>query len=273
MSQFKIKTYIINLPKDTERRINILKESNKITCLDPEIIEAVYGKELGQEKLCKMFDFKKSKKYLSVDIALGEVGCSLSHFECYKKLLASDQNYALIMEDDIGFIGNGPFNELLQKALRYVDCDKPVVLLLFSFFDYMGKGMCFDNEYKVYKTFKSASTTIYLINKQAARIIVSEGMPYWVADDWSLFRRKGISTYALHPSFIYHKETLDSSIGWDDRKKRKFRFPHSLMEFQFLIDEGIRFLLKKLGIMKHKGFSIIMNKNGEDKSSQPIFPI
>lgn len=254
MSQFKIKTYIVNLPNDSDRRTSIFKELNKLTCLDPEIIEAVNGKELGREKLGKIFDFKKCGKYLSVDIALGEIGCTLSHFECYKKLLASDQNYALIVEDDIGFIGNGPFDGLLQKALRYVDCEKPVVLLLFSFFDYMGKDMYFDNEYKVYKTFKAASTTIYLINKQAARIIVSGGMPYWVADDWSLFRRKGISIYALHPSFVYHKETLDSSIGWDDRKKRVLRFPRSWMEFQFLIDEGIRWILKKLGIMKHKGF-------------------
>lgn len=255
MSQFKVKTYIINLPKDTERRINIFKELNKITCLDPELIEAVNGKEQEREKLSKMFDFKKSQKYLSVDIALGEVGCTLSHFECYKKLLASDQNYALIVEDDLGFIGNGPFDDLLKKAIRYVEQDKPVILQLFSFFDYMGKGYTFDDKYKVYKTFKATLATIYLINKSAARLIVSEGLPYWVADDWSLFRRKGIHTYALYPSFVYHNdETFGSSIGWDDRKKRTLRFPRSWMGIRFLIDEGFRFLLKKLGIMKHKKY-------------------
>lgn len=255
MSQFKVKTYIINLPKDTERRVNILKELNKITCLDPELIEAVNGNDLGREKLGEMFDFPKSEKYLSVDIALGEVGCTLSHFECYKKLLASDQNYALIVEDDIGFIGSGPFDDLLKKAIRYVEQDKPVILQLFSFFDYMGKGYTFDDKYKVYKTFKTTSATIYLINKSAARLIVSEGLPYWVADDWSLFRRKGLCIYSLYPSFVYHNdENFDSSIGWDDRKKRTLRFPRSWMEIRFLMDEGFRFLMKKLGIMKHKKY-------------------
>lgn len=255
MSQLKVKTYIINLSKDIERRINIFKELDKLTCLDPELIEAVNGKELGQEKLSKLFDFKKSKKYLTIDMALGEVGCTLSHYECYKKLLASDQNYALIVEDDLGFIGNGPYDDQLKKAIRYVEQEKPVVLQLFSFFDYLGKGQFFDDEHQVYKTFKSALTTIYLINKHAARIMLSDGLPYWIADDWSLFRRKGIHTYALYPSFAYHNDaTFGSSIGWDTRKKRILRFPRSWMEFRALADEGFCFVLKKFGIMKHKEY-------------------
>lgn len=255
MEQFRIKTYVINLLKDTDRRISVVQELNKIACLDPEFVDAVYGKELGKDKLSKLFDFKKSKNYRSDDITLGEVGCTLSHYACYKKLLTSDQDYALIVEDDVGFIGNGPFDELLNKTVKYVESEEPTVLQLFSFFHYMGKGLFFNDEHKVYRTFKTTMATIYLINKQAARIIVSEGLPYWIADDWSLFRRKGIRTMALYPSFAYHKdETFGSSIGWDDRKKRTIRIPRSWMEFRSLADEGIRVVLKKLGIMKHKDY-------------------
>lgn len=254
MEQFRIKTYVINLPKDTDRRISVVQELSKIACLDPEFVDAVYGKELGKDKLCKLFDFKKSKSYHSADLALGEASCTLSHYACYKKLLASDQNYALIVEDDIGFIENASFDELLKKVVKYVENEEPAVLQLFSFFDYMGKGLYVNEEQMVYKTYKSASTTIYLMNKQAARLIVSEGLPYWIADDWSLFRRKGLCLYALYPSFVYHNETLGSSIGWDDRKKRKLRVPRSWLEFRALLDEGICILLKKMGIMKHKDF-------------------
>ena len=134
MEQLRIKTYIINLPKDMDRRISVTKELSKITCLDPEFVDAVDGRELGKEKLGKLFDFEKSKSYQSNDLALGEVGCTLSHYECYKRLLASDQGFALVVEDDVGFKGNGPFDEILEKATRYVTCEKPVVLQLFSFF-------------------------------------------------------------------------------------------------------------------------------------------
>lgn len=254
MEQIYIKTYIINLPKDTDRRINIIKELNKISCLDLEFVDAVYGKELGKDKLSKLFDFKKSKSYHSTDVALGEVGCTLSHYACYKKLLASDQNYALIVEDDISFIGNGPFDKLLKKVVNYVDNEKPAVLQLFSFFDYREEGQYINDEQMVYKTYKSASTTIYLINKQAARLIVSEGLPYWIADDWSLFRRKGLCIYALYPSFVFHNESLGSSIGWGDRKKRTLRIPRSWMEFRTLTDECTLKVLKILGVMQHKDF-------------------
>lgn len=255
MEQFRIKTYVINLQKDTDRRISVVQELSKIACLDPEFVDAVNGKDLGKDKLSKFFDFKKSKNYRSADVALGEVGCTLSHYACYKKLLASDRNYALIVEDDVGFIGNGPFDELLNKAVKYVESEEPTVLQLFSFFHYMEKGLFFNDEHKVYRTFKTTMATIYLINKPAAHLIVSEGLPYWIADDWSLFRRKGICMYALYPSFAYHKdETFGSSIGWDDRKKRTLRIPRSWMEFRALIDEGIWVSLKILGIMKHKDY-------------------
>ena len=255
MEQQRIKTYIINLPKDTDRRISVVKELSKIPCLDLVFVDAVDGKELGKEKLGKLFDFKKSKNYQSNDLALGEVGCTLSHYECYKRLLASDQEFALIVEDDVGFKGNGPFNDFWEKAVEHVKSEEPVILQLFSYFDYMGKGVSCISGHKIYKTYKSALTTIYLINRQAARIMTSDSLPYWIADDWSLFRRKGICTMALYPSFAYHKdETFGSSIGWNDRKKRTIRIPRSWIEFHAFTDECIRFVFKKLGVMKHKDY-------------------
>ena len=73
MEQTYIKTYVINLPKDTERRIYITKEISKIAYLDIEFVDAVDGRELGKEKLSENFDFKKSKNYQSYDLLLGEV--------------------------------------------------------------------------------------------------------------------------------------------------------------------------------------------------------
>lgn len=63
----------------------------------------------------------------------------MSHLECYKKLLASDQEFALIVEDDIGFKWNEPYDDILKISARYIRSKKPLVLLNFAFFDYMGK--------------------------------------------------------------------------------------------------------------------------------------
>lgn len=255
MSQFKIKTYVINLPEDTERKASISKELSRFESLEPEWIGAVNGKKLGKDKLGELFDYNKSKHYLSADLAPGEIGCTLSHYECYKRLLASNQEIALIVEDDIGFDDNTPFEDLLQEAYRYVKRDEPLVLLLFSFYDYIGNGTKLKDHYRVHTVYKAASTTIYLVNRQAARIIVSAGPPYWIADDWSLFRRKGVRIRALWPSAAYHKDnSLDSTIGWNERQGKKLRIPRSFLELSMFMDECFRFLLKKTGIIKHRGY-------------------
>lgn len=46
----RLKTYVINLPKDQDRRESILKETAQFPWLDIEMIEAVYGKELSDEE-------------------------------------------------------------------------------------------------------------------------------------------------------------------------------------------------------------------------------
>lgn len=255
MSQFKIKTYVINLPEDTERKVSISKELSKFECLDPEWVDAVNGKKQGKEELGRLFDYQKSKRYHSVGLAPGEIGCTLSHYECYKRLLASDQDVALIVEDDIGFDDHIPFEDLLKESVRYMEREEPLVLLLLSFYDYIGNGTKLKDHYMVHTVYKAASATIYLINRQSARIIVSAGPPYWIADDWSLFRRKGVHMRALYPSIALLKENiLDSTIGWDERKKRTLRIPRSFSELEMLADECFRLLLKKAGIIKHQEF-------------------
>nr|WP_129733124.1 glycosyltransferase family 25 protein [Parabacteroides goldsteinii] len=255
MSQFKIKTYVINLLEDTERKVSISKELSKFECLDPEWVDAVNGKKQGKEELGRLFDYQKSKRYHSVGLAPGEIGCTLSHYECYKRLLASDQDVALIVEDDIGFDDDTPLNDLLKEAVRYMEHEKPVVLLLFSFGDYMGEEIPLKDGYIIHNAYKATMAAIYLINRQAAHIIVSAGPPYWIADDWSLFRRKGVRICGLWPSAAYHKDdSLGSTIGWDERQKRKLRIPRSFSELSMLMDECFRFLLKKTGIIKHRGY-------------------
>lgn len=256
MSQFKIKTYVINLPEDTERKASISQELSKWKCLDPEWVEAVNGKKLGRDKLGELFDYKKSKRYQSVNLAPGEIGCTLSHYECYKRLLVSDQEIALIVEDDIGFDDNTQFEDLLHEAFQYMEREEPVVLLLFSFGDYMGEETPLKDGYIVYNVYKAAMAAIYLINRKAAHIIVSAGHPYWIADDWSLFRRKGVRIRALWPLVAHHKDdSLGSTIGWDERQKRKVRMPRSFLELGVLMDECIRFCLKKIGIINSHGYT------------------
>lgn len=130
MSSLKIKTYIINLPKDKARKESILEETAAIECLDCEVIEAVYGKELSSDEVLQLFNEKKFVFYYSRTLLPGEVGTTLSHRKCYERLLSSNDNVVLIIEDDITFVKKETIYKTLEKCFNYLECNEPRILLL-----------------------------------------------------------------------------------------------------------------------------------------------
>jgi glycosyl transferase, family 25 len=86
-----ISIYVINLEERKDKKNNIMTELNNNN-LNAEIIKAYNGKYLDLEKLNPISEKRKLRK--------GEIGCYLSHFECWLKFLKSNQEYALILEDD-----------------------------------------------------------------------------------------------------------------------------------------------------------------------------
>ena len=99
----KIKTYIINMKESVERRERVLKEVSRYSFLDIEWVEAVNGKQLMEVQIGQLFDRKRFYSRYDREPLPGEIGCTLSHRECYRRLLWSDCKYALILEDDVFF--------------------------------------------------------------------------------------------------------------------------------------------------------------------------
>lgn len=245
----RIKTYVINLLKDRDRRESILAETGKLPCLDIEMIKAVYGKELTDEERNRLFDSLNYKRHYGRSVLPGEIGCCLSHRECYKRLLESDHEFALILEDDIRFM-NGAFSEGFSKAaIEFMHSEEPVIILLHADFEYIGRKQIFYDKYDLYPAYKALYATAYLVNKSAARLLLRTETPYWVADDWFCFRRWGIRIYCLYPSAVIQQwDKLGSSIKEEKRSLiEKRSFPCSYRIYNKLE----YFLLKKLGIIKY----------------------
>ena len=104
MRNMKIQTYVINLKRSADRREYILKETARYACMDVELVEAVDGYRLLPEETERLFDVKRFTYRYKRHPYPGEVGCTLSHQECYRRLLNSDEEVALILEDDIVFL-------------------------------------------------------------------------------------------------------------------------------------------------------------------------
>lgn len=248
----RIKTYVINLPKDQDRRESILRETGQFSTLDVEMVEAVYGKELTDQEREDLFDSKKYSQHYGRSVLPGEIGATLSHRKCYEYLLNTDKSFALVLEDDAHFQSDSLKSDFWGVIEEIMNTDKPLVLLLQADASYIGRAKSFCKDYALYPVYKSVCGTGYLVNKNAARLLLHEKKPYWVADDWYRFRQWGVAFYCVYPSVILQWETLPSTILEKKRLGRKKRwFPHSLIECRLVYEKIIFMILKGLKIIKH----------------------
>ncbi len=204
-------SYTINLPKDIERKAYITNILYKYPLLKNEFVDAVYGKDLTEDERDRAFDTRTSYKRYGRNLNPGEIGCTLSHFKCYHKLLRSDNPYVLILEDDVTVI-----NELseIDNIAQSLPENEPWVLLLSA--DYwFTKRRQFGNDLSIAHVYDAVGTYAYIINRKGAELLINKNArPSNVADHWSLYRRQGLKLRALYPYLIdANIESFGTSIN------------------------------------------------------------
>jgi len=119
------KIYYINLEHRADRKENVENEISKINFKGPiERINAAYGKNLDlslipsnlftEEAIKSTTD--KTQLYNMRTMTKGGMGVALSHKWIYEKTLTGDEDYVLILEDDITIDDN--FMEKLENILK-----------------------------------------------------------------------------------------------------------------------------------------------------------
>ncbi|MDR1551773.1 MAG: glycosyltransferase family 25 protein [Holosporaceae bacterium] len=95
-------SYLINLDRANER----------LTAVSPRIltlgfpferISAIDGIELSREEIERVADTKTYREIFKMSPETGTIGCSLSHKKAWCKFLESDNEFALVFEDDVLF--------------------------------------------------------------------------------------------------------------------------------------------------------------------------
>ena len=108
--------YCINLDKDRSRWRRIESEVSKLPGFSLKRVPAVLGKNVPEKERERYF----APDYIKV-VKDGEVGCLLSHYKIWKDLVASDDDYRIILEDDVSFTKDFPsrMGEVLGKVNNY----------------------------------------------------------------------------------------------------------------------------------------------------------
>lgn len=166
------KIYYINLDHRTDRKNNVEVQLKKINYNGPvERVNAAYGKNLDLKLIPKNLftkgavDATTSKKdlYNTQTMTKGGMGVSISQKWVFEKILCGEEDYALILEDDITLPED--FMKKLEALLKKVGT-----------FDMLWLGYHVKINKKVFKDYdvplKIWGLFGYIINKKAAQKLV-----------------------------------------------------------------------------------------------------
>ncbi len=180
--------YLISLNKDVMRREK-LKLDFSVYYRNMFWIKAIDGRELP----AKDYFFYANQYYREHRrlIAPSEVGCALSHIKAYKEFLKTDEEYCLIIEDDI--IGG---DQEISRIFKIIDEQQPDGLVLFGGQEGMPKDYW---KYILAKKIKELylisnfskkfimRTHCYVLNRATAKQLISlHELSFQVADRWSI---------------------------------------------------------------------------------------
>lgn len=189
-----ISAYVINLKTSQARKAYMEHLLSVYPCLDVQFIEAVDGRCFSDEQLCPFFDQDACVRRNGRVINPGEIGCTLSHRKCYRELVESGNIYILILEDDISIVGdvNTAFND---KVVEFMRSDEPRILFLSGDYWYWRRK-------HITQVCWAVGSYAYFINRAAAMRVLEIDKPFNVADDWDLYKTRGVKLYAVHPYVI-----------------------------------------------------------------------
>jgi len=190
-----IKTYIVNLATSTARKKYMQELLDGYGFIKQEFVDAVDGRVFSPEERAKAFDDRTCYRRYGRYVNGGEVGCTLSHFKCYNRLVQSNEKFILIFEDDITIIRD--LNSLdLEKVSEFMAIDEPRIMFL------SGDYWYWDNK-PITRVFSAVGSYAYFINRTAAQTITKYiARPSNVADDWDVYKQLGVKLFAVHPYMI-----------------------------------------------------------------------
>jgi len=218
-----MKTFIINLDKDTYKKI-IIEDLCKKHALDYEFITAIYGFQLKDDYIHSITNKQESITKIRRELSKGEIGCTLSHLQIFNKIINNNLEYALILEDDayfdeklLFFLNN--FNGFLEDW----DC----ILLGY----YIGKD---DLHYKIkfMDEIKSGNfiyrksldllhgTHGYIVSKKGAEKLLKYNSKITLPIDSYTGNPKLINQFCVYPPIINVNKQLDINTELEKDRKR-----------------------------------------------------
>jgi glycosyl transferase, family 25 len=208
-----LKVLLINLDRSPDRLENVTLNLNTYN-ISFDRVAAVDGRQLTSQQLVHLASHEKikDKGWITPQV----IGCSLSHYEAYRRIIESSCEWGLILEDDIEFTIDP--RKLINESITRINTTD-IFLLYFH-----GQRKIFSESGKIHvdaiRFFYPAltleggySTGAYLLHREVAKKLYDYVFPVHIsADSYYEFYKAGVidGLWALLPPI-----TKPCNIGSD----------------------------------------------------------
>lgn len=214
---------LINLPRSTERRESMQQRLVALG-LAYDILPAVDGRARWNELLPSV-DVKAFQHHAGGDVLPGEIGCYHSHLQAWQRLVDSDAQVLLVLEDDIVF--HDDFMDALRIALRGRDHWDMLKLAKIRAKQPVCQGLL--GPYRLNACIGAfTGFGAYLIQRETARRLLPQLLPIRAPIDRELeqVHRHDIRHFSLEP-FPAHPQDEGQSTITGERFSNVRRYPLS----------------------------------------------
>ena len=257
--RMKIIIFVMNPDKYFERREALTKLLEK-TPFQFQFISINDDLELTPEAIKKNHDSKRTIDSFGRDFSRGELASTLNHLLSYKKFLDTENDLAIVMEDDADFIVDD-FIFVIEHLITIIDKNKPEVYLLTPVISYLNSNSKdFSEDYKAVEVIQSWDSSGYVINREAAKKMIDTNSKSWfIADDWVRYKRHAkVDIFSVVPTIIKQNLSLFDSNLMTSRNKaiknRSLKYVLSRARYKIISD-----FKKYFWLIPFKGY--IRNKN------------
>ncbi|MEG0422357.1 MAG: glycosyltransferase family 25 protein [Hafnia sp.] len=244
----KIPIFVISLVRDSERRKAISIKMNELG-VNFTFIDAIDSKSTSNDNL---IDSMRHAGGMGDRMSSGEIACKLSHELVYKKIISSESDWAIILEDDVLLnrrikdlvdgLNDGEFNKLHKENLYLIGGMKGLAsypIIGKSLFNYISV-----NGIKLrrvtYNENKLSRACGYLMHREMCERFLqfTKANGIYCADDWNHAKENELvenfyySEIATHPEVSENNSNLESErIEHHGIKRKKRSLTNKILKY------------------------------------------
>jgi glycosyl transferase family 25 len=220
--------FVISLEQDTERRDHMHRQLDALG-LHAEFVPAVNGGSLAAADWSQ-YDRERCLQIYGVEMMPNEIGCFLSHYRLYERVVRENLPVALIMEDDLEIRPEFPL--VLEDLLKAENPRWAVVRFESQRGRLINPKTRSDRGVTV-QTLREGELVklkihvlglgAYLISLDGARRMLAHGRKIFMPIDQTMdrFWENGIEPYIVRPLQVRQRPELTSRIGTRAYERRR----------------------------------------------------